>query len=59
MSKNKIIEVEIVEAEDLITGARIEPENEMPIEISAAICAGAVLGLIVSYGLIQIIYLLL
>lgn len=59
MNENKIIEVEIEEAEDLITGVQLEPEFEMPIEISAAICAGAILGFIVSYGLIKIIYLLL
>ena len=54
---NEHYEIEV--AEDLVTGARVEPKNEMPIEISAAICAGSILGLIVSWIIIKIIYTML
>lgn len=46
--------VEFKEAEDLVTGARVT-SNKLPIELSAAICAGCILG----YAIIFLILILL
>lgn len=35
--------------EVVIDGVRITPENEMPIELSAAVCFGCMLGFAVFY----------
>lgn len=42
------------EQEEVITGVRVEPVDSMPIELSAAICLGCVLG----FGLIYLIGIL-
>ena len=47
--------VEFKEAKELVTGARVEPTNKLPIELSAAICAGCILG----YAIIFLILILL
>ena len=35
---------EFKEAKELVTGAKLEPTNKLPIELSAAICLGCILG---------------
>ena len=42
--------------EVVIDGVRITPENEMPIELSTAVCFGCILGWGVFYLIIQIIF---
>ena len=46
---------EFKEAEELVTGAKLEPSNKLPIELSAAICLGCLLGFSILI-LISIIY---
>lgn len=41
--------------EVVIDGVRVTPKNEMPIELSAAVCFGCMLGWGVFYLIIQII----
>lgn len=48
-------QVEFKEAEELVTGAKLEPTNKLPIELSAAICLGCLLGFSILI-LISIIY---
>tara|TARA_X000001382_G_C3127191_1_gene165096 strand:+ start:209 stop:355 length:147 start_codon:yes stop_codon:yes gene_type:complete len=45
------------ETEEVINGVRITPKNEIPIELSAAVCLGCMLGIGISYLIIQIISL--
>lgn len=47
--------VEFKEAEELVTGAKLEQTNKLPIELSAAICLGCLLGFSILI-LISIIY---
>jgi hypothetical protein len=42
-------QTEFKEAEELVTGARVEPSNHIPIELSAAICFGCMLAFIVIF----------
>lgn len=44
------------ETEEVIDGVKITPKNEIPIELSAAVCLGCVLGWGVFYLIIQIIF---
>lgn len=47
--------VEFKEAKELVTGAKLEPTNKLPIELSAAICLGCLLGFSILI-LISLIY---
>ena len=46
---------EFTESEELVTGAMVKTSNQVPIELSAAVCLGCVLGWGVFYLIIQII----
>ena len=46
---------EFTESEELVTGARVKISNQVPIELSAAVCFGCVLGWGVFYLIIQFI----
>ena len=58
MSKsfNKERKLEFKEAKELVTGAKLEPSNKLPKELSAAICAGCILGYAITF-LILILWL--
>lgn len=40
---------EFKEAKELVTGARVEPSNKLPIELSAAVCLGCMLAFIIIF----------
>ena len=42
-------QTEFKEAEELITGARVETSNYIPIELSAAVCLGCMLAFMVIF----------
>jgi len=44
------------ETEEVIRGVRITPKNEIPIELSAAVCFGCILGFGASYLIMKIIF---
>jgi len=48
-------QIQFEEAEELVTGARITPSKKLPIELSAAICVGCILG----YAIIFLVLILL
>ena len=56
MKEYQIKQIEITESEELVTGAKLEPSNKLPIELSAAICAGCILGYAITF-LILILWL--
>ena len=55
MKEYQIKQIEITESEELVTGARLEPSNKLPIELSAAICLGCLMGFSILI-LISLIY---
>jgi len=42
-------QTEFTEAEELITGARVETSNYIPIELSAAVCLGCMLAFMIIF----------
>ena len=46
---------EITVSEELVRGAKVEPSKKLPVELSAAICAGCILG----YAIIFLVLILL
>jgi hypothetical protein len=42
-------QIQFEESEELVTGARVEPSNQVPIELSAAVCLGCMLAFIVIF----------
>ncbi len=42
-------QTEFKEAEELVTGARVETSNQVPIELSAAVCLGCMLAFIIIF----------
>ena len=46
---NDMKKVEFTESEELVTGARVETSNQVPIELSAAVCLGCMLAFIIIF----------
>ena len=42
-------QIKFTEAEELVTGARVQTSNQLPIELSAAVCLGCMLAFIIIF----------
>jgi hypothetical protein len=42
-------QIQFKESEELVTGARVETSNQVPIELSAAVCLGCMLSFIIIF----------